>query len=224
MSRLVRAISTRLQRLAYPSDLRRISRHSIVDLERLENLRLLATDIAKREIPGDFVECGTYTGGSAATVSRVLRGTGRQSWLFDSFEGLPPVTDRDGRDAEEFVGKCVSSEDEVHEAMKSADVPREQYIIKKGWFENTFAVAPLPEKIALLHIDADWYESVLLSLETFHDSVPDGGVIALDDFGYWEGTREAFYDFVAKRGIKPLLERVGDTQAFWIKGKQHNRR
>ena len=224
MSRLIRAISTRLQRLAYPSELRRTSRHSIVDLERLANLQSLATDIIRRGIPGDFVECGTYTGGSAATVSRVFRETGRQSWLFDSFEGLPRVTDRDGPDAEEFVGKCVSSEDEVHAAMISADVPREQYIINKGWFEDTFAHSPLPEEIALLHIDADWYESVLLSLETFYDRVPRGGAIVLDDFGYWEGTREAFYDFVAKVGIKPLLERVGDTQAFWIKGKQHNRR
>ena len=77
--------------------------------------------------------------------------------------------------------------------------------------------------IAFLHIDADWYDSVQLALETFYDRVSTGGVIILDDFGHWEGCREAFYDFAADRGIKPLLERFGHTQAYWIKDRTHNR-
>jgi O-methyltransferase len=52
---------------------------------------------------------------------------------------------------------------------------------------------------------------------------PRAAVILLDDFDLWEGCREAFYDFAAKRNIKPLLERFGHSQAFWIKGKPHNR-
>ena len=51
----------------------------------------------------------------------------------------------------------------------------------------------------------------------------DGGVIVLDDFGYWEGAREAFYDFVNERGIKPLVERIGTDQLYWVKGKESNR-
>lgn len=221
---LVKRTIDRIKNLAYPGKLRRIGRHSIVDLPRLENLQALATGLIARGIPGDFVECGTYNGGSAAAVSSVFRGSGRRSWLFDSFEGLPQTTERDGADAVEFIGKCVSSEQDVLAAMKSANVPEEQYIIRKGWFEDTFRTGPMPEQIALLHIDADWYESVLLALDTFYDRMPEGGVVVLDDFGWWEGTREAFYDFVAKRDIKPLLERVGDTQGYWIKGKLNNRR
>jgi O-methyltransferase len=63
----------------------------------------------------------------------------------------------------------------------------------------------------------------MLSLNTFYDLVPDGGIIILDDFGHWEGCREAFYDFIAQRKLKPLLERFGHTQAFWIKERIHNR-
>ena len=96
------------------------------------------------------------------------------------------------------------------------------YVIRKGWFENTFKM-PLPEKIAFLHIDADWYASVTLALDTFYDRVEDGGIIVLDDFGHWEGCRESYYDFVQKKNIKPLLERFGHTIAFWIKGRTHNR-
>ena len=53
--------------------------------------------------------------------------------------------------------------------------------------------------------------------------MPEGGIIVLDDFGFWEGAREGFYDFCEKQGIKPLLERTGPWQAFWRKGYQHNR-
>ncbi len=53
--------------------------------------------------------------------------------------------------------------------------------------------------------------------------VEDGGVIVLDDFGHWEGCREAFYDFSHQRGIKPLVERFGHTQMFWVKGRTDNR-
>ena len=81
----------------------------------------------------------------------------------------------------------------------------------------------LPPQVCLLHIDADWFESVDLALNTFYDRVTSGGIIVLDDFGHWEGCRRAFYEFAAKRQIHPLLERFGHTQAFWIKDRKHNR-
>jgi O-methyltransferase len=60
-------------------------------------------------------------------------------------------------------------------------------------------------------------------LDNFYKLIPEGGCIVLDDFGYWEGCREAFYDFCLKNNEKPLLERVGTTQAYWIKGRMNNR-
>jgi O-methyltransferase len=81
----------------------------------------------------------------------------------------------------------------------------------------------LPERVALLHCDADWYDSVHIVLRTFYPLIPPGGCVILDDFGYWEGCREAFYDFCLQRGEKPLLERLEADQAYWIKGKTHNR-
>ncbi len=63
----------------------------------------------------------------------------------------------------------------------------------------------------------------LLTLETFYPAMPPGGCVVLDDFGYWPGCREAFYDFCRRSGEKPLLERVGGTQAWWIKGLAANR-
>src|SRR5206468_12484893 len=61
------------------------------------------------------------------------------------------------------------------------------------------ALPILPELVSILHIDADWYDSVLLALNTFYDRVAEGGIVVLDDFGHKEGCREAFYDFISQR-------------------------
>ncbi len=204
-------------------ELKAINAFSLADLPRLEKLFTLAGDVAQRGVPGDFVECGVYNGGTAAAVACALRDTKRGILLYDSFAGMPETGELDGPDAKAFVGQCVGDEAEVHRAMRLARFPTERYVIRKGWFQDTFVAEPLPEAVAMLHIDADWYDSVLLTLETFYDLVPDGGLIVLDDFGHWEGCREAFYDFAAQRKIKPLLERFGETQAYWIKNRQHNR-
>lgn len=188
----------------------------------LEKLFRMGEDVAVRNIEGDFVECGVYNGGSAAALSLSIRDTPRRIWLYDSFQGMPPTTAKDGQLAATYVGVGTPSEESVQQAMGVIRLRPEQYTIRKGWFSDTFS-EPSADRIALLHVDCDWYDSVMLTLDTFYDRVSDGGTIVLDDFGHWEGAREAFYDFIAKRNLKPLLERFGHTQAFWIKGRLHNR-
>lgn len=201
--------------------LRQIQDYTLCSAGTLKNLRRLATFINGRDIEGDFVECGTYKGGSAAMLGTVLTPE-RHLWLYDSFQGLPDTKPIDGEDAQEKVGSCVASEEDVIQVLTSVGLSSRQYTIRKGWFDQTFR-QPLPRQVALLHCDADWYDSVLIVLETFYPLIPEGGCIILDDFGYWEGCREAFYDYCFKHGEKPLLERLGSTQAYWIKGKANNR-
>src|SRR5262249_49659528 len=150
-------------------------------------------------------------------------GLDRHLWLYDSFAGMPATSTKDGEEAREWIGKCVASVDDVQEAMTAAATPPERYTIRKGWFDQTFQRRPLPSPVALLHCDCDWYESVLLALETFYPLIPDGGCVILDDFGFWEGCRAAFYEFCHRHREMPLLERVERDQAFWIKGRTHNR-
>lgn len=188
---------------------------------KLISLIALANDLERRGIDGDFVECGTYKGGAAAAIASILAKE-KKVWVYDSFEGMPVTTDLDGTEAVKWVGECVASVEDVGEVFRKAGIDEGRLTIKKGWFENTFK-DPSAEKISFLHIDADWYESVNLSLATFYDRVVEGGLIVLDDFGHWEGCREAFYDFCQRRGIRPLLERFENDQAFWIKGRLHNR-
>jgi len=204
------------------SNLEKIQRFTMCDSQALNSIHQAAISITENKILGDVVECGACNGGTAALIASVIKTSSRSIWVYDSFEGMPKTDVIDGASAKEWVGKCVGSEEKLWEAMDTVSFPRKQVVLRKGWFDQTFRL-PLPEHISLLHIDADWFASVRLSLETFYDRVSDGGFIILDDFGYWEGCREAYSDFCNSRQIKPLLERVGKQQAFWIKGRLHNR-
>ncbi len=199
-----------------------IGGHTLLDEARLRSLWRLAHAVANNAVPGDFVECGSYKGGSAA-VLRAAMAQGRHLWIYDSFQGLPPPTEEDGEQAKQHIGDCVGTQDDVARILHATGASPAQYTMVKGWYQDTLKGNQLPQQVALLHCDADWYDSVLLVLETFYDRVMPGGAIILDDFGYWEGCRVAFYDFCNRRGLKPLLERVGSTQAWWIKGKAHTR-
>lgn len=188
---------------------------------KLRSLVGLARHVCSQSLEGDFVECGVYKGGSAALVGHFLPKS-TNIWCYDSFQGMPPVTEQDGPEASRWVGECAASADDVRVVMDRMNIARDRVIIREGFFQDTF-VDPLPEKIQFLHIDADWYESVLLALRVFYHRVVDRGVIILDDFGHWEGCREAFYDFCYEARIKPLLNRFENDQAFWFKGIQHHR-
>jgi O-methyltransferase len=182
----------------------------------------ITRNLINRGIHGDIVECGVFNGGSAATLALLWKQTAGQIWLYDSFAGMPEPSALDQEEAYKAIGACIGSEDNVHQAMTISGIARNQYLIRKGQFEDTFLL-PLPTQIALLHIDSDWYQNVLLCLDTFYDLVVEDGVVLLDDYGHWEGARAAFYDFVERRRLRPLVERFGHAQLFWIKGRGHNR-
>ncbi len=94
------------------------------------------------------------------------------------------------------------------------DYPNEKIHIIKGWFEDTFpGYEDSIEKIAVLHVDCDWYESVKLSLETFYDKVVPGGVIIFDDYGFWKGAKKAIDEFLIDKDI--ILNEI-DSTAVWF--------
>jgi len=202
--------------------LKAVGPYTLVDPSRLIVLYGLAREAVRRN-GGDIVECGTYNGGSAAVLGAAIRDYPNcRLLLHDTFEGLPSPGARDGALAQEFKGNFKGSIEAVTEVLRKVGFPIERAVIRKGLFKDTFK-EPYTERVAVLHIDADWYDSTLYALETFYPLIPQGGIVILDDFGHWEGTREAVYDYCHTQGIKPLIERVGPWQAFWRKGQEHNR-
>jgi O-methyltransferase len=200
-----------------------VAARTLLDATRLQTLWQAARHVIANGIAGDIVECGTYRGGSAGLLGLATLGAQRKLWLYDSFEGMPTPTANDGHKAANYVGKLACLHQEVSDFLVTLALDQDYLEIVPGWFKDSFQ-RQLPHSISVLHCDADWYESVKLVLETMYPRVSEGGYVVLDDFGYWEGCRAAFFDFCKEAGIAPLLERTGPWQAHWQKGREHNRK
>jgi O-methyltransferase len=175
--------------------------------KNLVNLYTLVQKINRDDIAGDIVECGVWNGGSSACMAFACRADEhhpkqRTSWLFDSFQGLPPTSDKDGTREQVFCleGLNKGSQHKVQQVFRELGLSLDNVNIVPGWFDVTVPSAPI-EKIALLHIDADWYESVKLVLDTLYDKVEPGGFVVLDDYNYWEGCNRALEDFFTERNL-----------------------
>ena len=178
----------------------RVRHHTLTRPSRLNVLYTLADRLDRDGIPGAIVECGVYRGGSAAVMAAGSRGR-RDVHLFDSFQGLPPPGEKDGRLAHEqfHQGWCAADVEQVR-ALLRRQLSADRLHVHPGWFHETLPHARIPQ-IALLHIDADWYDSVLLCLRTFYDAVSPRGFVVLDDYGRWEGCTRATNDFLEERGL-----------------------
>lgn len=205
----------------------RLAHNSCMDVPTLEHLYTLSLDIATRNIPGDIVECGVYNGGSAGALVLPFATDlpqKRTLWLYDSFQGLPaPTLAKDSPDAECYEGRCRGDKTSALNTVRSTGYEG-KIEVREGWFKDTFGYfEDPPRSIAILHIDADWYDGTLASLNRFYYLVRPGGIVILDDFGHWEGCRRAFYEFCCEWKVEPLLERYGHTRAWWVKGRENNR-
>jgi hypothetical protein len=141
----------------------------------------------------------------------------RSVWAFDSFEGLPAPGPSDGEESRGYAGACVGAEEKLLEGFtRFADASH--LTVRKGWFEDTLpAAASEIGRIALLHVDGDWYESVKTCLECFYAKVSPGGYVIIDDYGTWVGARRATDQFRASVGDDAALRRIDHTGRFWRK-------
>ncbi len=187
---------------------------------RLEKMATLAQQFA--HVQGAFVECGVYNGGGAAIMAAELGP--RDVWLFDSFEGLPePATIDGGKAVNKYktitsTGKAwqVGDMAKVKQAFDLAGCWSDRVHLVKGWFEDTLAPSETGA-IAVLHLDADWYASTKLALETLYDRVVPGGLILLDDYGHWVGCRTAVIEFWREKRIAPVFTMLDETAGYWVK-------
>lgn len=201
--------------------------------ERIVGLIRAVDYLLKAGIAGDFVECGVWRGGSMFVAARALlhRGsTERQLWLYDTFEGMsePTSADVDLRGAaaagllrlhqpDDRLGVwCRSQLEEVEQTMASSAYPPARICYVAGKVEETLPVAR-PPSIALLRLDTDWYESTRCELEFLYPLLSPGGVLIIDDYGHWQGCRQAVDDYFAALGQPLHLARMDYTGRIGIK-------
>ncbi|MCA3280720.1 MAG: class I SAM-dependent methyltransferase [Roseomonas sp.] len=166
---------------------------------------------------GCIVECGVWRGGMSAGISELL--PGRQHYLLDSFEGLPPPREVDGTAAFEwqkntnspaYYDNCSAEISFAQKAMTQGKAKTHQLI--KGWFRDTLADFVAEEPIAVLRLDGDWYDSTMECLQALYPKVMLGGVIILDDYGTWDGCTRAVHDYLSREGLAdPIRQYHGVT-------------
>ena len=197
---------------------------TMVKNRNLKILYDLVREANSRRLPGDIVECGVWNGGSAAILAAAslearFQKELRTLWLFDSFQGLPPPGDRDG-DIEKrnyFSGWNKGNARLVEEVFSKIGYPSEKLRIVPGWFNETLTREAIKD-IVILHIDADWYESVKTVLQTFYSRLVPGGYIVLDDYGLWPGCQRAVMDYFSENHISEvILQKIGKQGAYFQK-------
>jgi len=203
--------------------------------ERLYALYLAIRYLAAARVPGDIVECGVWRGGNCMLAALSLMALGdpsRQIWLYDTFSGMTEPTDRDrdvyggaARDMrrESFSDEgrpapfqFVASVEDVRENMEKTGFPEDRVRYVEGRVEDTLPTVR-PERIALLRLDTDWYQSTAHSMRHLYPLLAPGGVLLLDDYGDWPAVREAVHECLDDLGEVVLLHRIDHTGRIAIR-------
>ena len=178
-------------------------------------LHRLARLAFETKTPGALVDCGVWNGGSTVLLSHGA--PDREVFAFDSFEGLPEPGPLDGAESAGWSGGCHGAEQKLREAFVRYAAPQRLHV-RRGWFQDTFPAAERDiDRIAVLHCDGDWYDSVKLTLEAFYPRVARGGFVVIDDYGHWIGARRATDEFRIAVGDTAPLVRVDYTGHYWRK-------
>jgi hypothetical protein len=206
---------------------------TMTTVERMYSLWKSVHHLGAHGVEGDIVECGVWRGGSSMVAALALLEQGdraRRLHLYDTFEGMSAPTDQDvsigGLSAAENWDRIKQDRDdpvlayasleEVKRNMASTGFPADRVDYVQGKVEETIP-GHAPEKIALLRLDTDWYESTKHELDHLWSRLVPGGILIIDDYGDWIGARRAVDEFFAGRADAPLLVRVDATGRIGVK-------
>jgi len=211
---------------------RRVSPFTRTSPARVAVLVEAVRHVVAADIDGDIVECGVWKGGSAMAAGLALQASDaeRDIWLYDTFEGMsqPTAADvsYDGETACEQLNAqdirdsgsvwCYSPLGEVRENVGSIGYAADRIHFVKGRVEDTLP-DQAPERIALLRLDTDWYESTRHELTHLYPRLSAGGVLIIDDYGYWKGSRQAVEEYFQDHPPRPLLVRIDGSARIAIK-------
>ena len=210
-----------------------VRNYTMTSDERLVTLSRSIKYLFDNDIEGDIVECGVWRGGSmmlAANKLRNLKCLNKKIFLFDTFQGMTEPSEVDiawdSISAQErlvneprFEGRnawCYSTLDEVKSNLFKTQYPKENIFFIEGKVENTLP-SNLVDKISLLRLDTDWYESTKHELECLFDKLVVGGILIIDDYGHWQGAKKAVDEFIKERKLKLFLNRIDYTGRLAIK-------
>lgn len=213
--------------------IKKVNAYTLTSFPRIYSLIEAVRHVLKNNIPGAFVECGVYRGGSMMAVAFALMAEGvtdKDLYLFDTYEGMPAPDERDvdirGRRAgKTFFRKRITDKsskwtnatlESVQEAMASTGYPKEKIHYVKGMVEDTIP-GQAPAAIALLRLDTDWYKSTMHELVHLYPRLSARGILIIDDYGHYKGARQAADEYFQKNINVPFLHRIDYTGRLIVK-------
>lgn len=199
---------------------------SMASIERLSATLLAAKYISVNNISGAYIECGVWRGGNSIIASYVFEkyNDQRKCYLFDTYSGMTKPTQDDYSIAtmvaasekyNENIGDgvnnwCLASLEDVKSNFRKYSISTRNIEFIKGDVMNTIDSHPI-DNIAFLRLDTDWYESTKKELESFYSKINRGGVLMIDDYGHWAGSKKAVDEFFDKLGYRPLMHTIDYT-------------
>ena len=208
------------------------NRFTMVSEERLTNLYNQCKKFNNTNY--SFLEFGVAKGGCLAMM-KIASGKNNKIFGFDSFEGMPPITNEDlgsynkscpftgfGKAGDNLSGGI----DSVYNTFHKLNLNMDNVTLVKGFFQDTITDNMIDQvgEIAILRLDSDWYESTKICLERLYDKVINGGIIIIDDYGHWVGAKTAVDEFRNKYNILEPLLQTDYTEHYWIKQNTFNTR
>ena len=190
--------------------------------------------LVENQIPGDFVECGVWRGGSVILIALALAHFGdidRKIFLYDTFTGMTKPdeqdVDWDGRNlkkkwekdssqSENFQWGYGGSIEEVRKNVYASNYPKDNFVFVKGPVEHTIP-GTVPEKIALLRLDTDWYASTYHELVHLYPIISAGGILIIDDYGWCRGSRQATDKYIKEHKLDLFLSRIDESVRLAVK-------
>lgn len=207
--------------------------YTMTSTERLIALVRAIDYVEKRGIGGDIVECGVWKGGSMMAIAKRLLQLNKQDrnlYLYDTFSGMTAPGDEDkdflGRSAEQLLAEqsknkeshiwAFSPKEEVTKNVLSVGYNSSKIFFIEGKVEATIPNSA-HHSIAILRLDTDWFSSTYHELVHLFPLLSKGGVLIIDDYGYWKGAKEAVDRYFAENGIGSYFHRIDDTGRLLIK-------
>lgn len=206
--------------------------YTMTSIERMYALYNAVKYIVQNDIPGDFVECGVWRGGSSMVIALTLTHlniNNRKIYLYDTFEGMSEPTENDkdfrGGDASILLEQnvqnketsvwCLANLTDVKNNMSLTQYLASNINYIKGKVEDTIPSQMPNNQIALLRLDTDWYESTAHELKYLYPILVNKGVLIIDDYGHWEGCKKAVDEYFSQNTL--LLNRIDYTGRIAIK-------
>lgn len=203
--------------------------YTATSLHRVDALITAVKYLVENEIEGAFVECGVWRGGSIMAVLKTLQALGRDDrdiYLYDTYNFIDSFSEYDisheGERAEDILSDTESASywsvslEEVRNNVFSIDYPRDRLHFVVGKVEDTIP-AEMPDRIALLRLDTDFYTSTRHELVHLYPLLSVRGVLIVDDYGHWQGAKKAADEYLARNDTSMLLNRIDYSGRMGIK-------